>query len=545
MAGGRRADRSGNAITADYVVVGGGSAGAVVASRLSEDPDNRVVLLEAGGEAKALLVQIPVGFARLVGHEVFDWRYEQEPDQSIGGRRFVWSGGRMLGGGSSINGQVYIRGTREDFDHWARAGATGWGFDDVMPYFLRSEHWHGKPSQNHGQLGPLSVAPMRDFHPMCRTFLAGCAEVGLPTLEDYNGGEMEGAFLTQATQRDGWRCSTEKAYLRPARSRPNLQVIVHAEVERVLFEDGRAVGVVFTRDGVRQQIGATREVIVSAGAMGSPALLMRSGVGPAPDLRAAGIDVVRDAPQVGRNLQEHCAVSQNRRVSRPTLNSEVSPLHMLAHAARFMFGRKGPFGAPAVQAMALARTRPGLNEPDVQLNFLPLAYDIDPDSTSSASARMPKEPAVSIGATVSHPNSRGRVMLGPDRRPRIAHQIIGDPRDVDTLVGAMKLIERIFSTRAFADLVTGYRTPAHSPPNDEAWADFIRAKAMIAYHPVGTCRMGSDAEAVVDPRLRVNGLAGLRVADASVMPRLTSTNTNGPAIMIGEKAAELIRAKTP
>jgi choline dehydrogenase len=414
-----------------------------------------------------------------------------------------------------------------------------------MPYFLRSEHWWGEPSQVHGEHGPLSVAPMRDFHPMCRVFLNGCAEVGLPTLGEYNGGDMEGAFLTQATQRNGWRCSTEKAFLRPVRSRPNLRVVTYAEADRVLFEGRRATGVAFTRAGVRQQVNAKRELIVSAGSMGSPALLMRSGVGPGADLRAAGIPVIKDLPQVGGNLQEHCAAGQSRLVNRPTLNSQVGPLDMASHAVRFMFGRKGPFGAPAVQAMAMARTRDDLNEPDVQLNFLPLIYDIAPDSTSSASVRMSREPAVTISATVAHPHSRGRVVLGPDKRARIAHQLIGDPRDVGTLVGAMKLIERVFDTKAFADCVTAHRTPPSSPASDEAWAEFVRSKAVIVYHPVGTCRMGSDPEAVVDPQLRVNGVGALRVADASIMPRVTSTNTNAPTIMIGEKAAEMVRGAAP
>jgi choline dehydrogenase len=503
----------------DYVIVGGGSAGAVLANRLSEDPDNRVVLLEAGGEARSLLVAIPVGFARLVGHEQFDWQYEQEPDPSIGGRRFLWSAGKLLGGSSSINGEVFIRGMRQDFDAWAAAGATGWGYEEVLPFFVRAEAWHGKTVRNRGVQGPLSVSPLRDYHPLCRVFLASCAELGLPILEDHNGGEMEGAFLTQTNQRNGLRCSTEKAYLRPIRSRSNLRIITHAEAERVVFESGRAVGVMYRApDGSRHRIDVDREVIVSAGAIGSPALLLRSGLGPGAELNAMDIPV---------NI--------------PTLNSQIRPLDMLGHAVKFMIARKGPFTVTPVQAMALTRTREGSGVPDIQLHFLPLAYDINPDTIVSASARMPTEPAVTISASLAHPKSRGRVSLDAQRRPRISHQLLGDPRDLESLVAAMKLIGRLFNTAAFSQAGSSHRVPSSPPADDREWADFVRAKLMIGYHSAGTCRMGSDAAAVVDPRLRVRGVDSLRVVDASVMPEVTSTNTNATTIMIGEKAAVMIR----
>lgn len=529
--------------TADYVIVGAGSAGAVLANRLSEDPATSVILIEAGGEARSWLVELPVGFAKMVANNKYDWCYEQQPDPSINGRHFIWSGGRMLGGSSSINGQVYIRGTRRDFDRWAELGAAGWDYDGVLPYFMRSEDWRGPPGQGRGSHGPLTVSPQRDPHPLCRVFLAGCDEFGLPTLADYNaGGAMEGAFLTVGSQRDGWRCSTEKGYLRPARARPNLTILTQAEVERVRIADGRAVGVTLSRDGVRQDVDARRDLILSAGAMGTPALLMRSGIGPGAYLQSRGIAVVHDSAGVGQNLQEHPAVLQHKFCSRTTLNSQTGPVHMALHMARLLLGKKGPLVAPAVQAMGLTRTDPALDEPDIQLHFLPFAYDLEAETVSSAAAAFPKAPAITIAVSLCHPRSRGRVELEADGRPRIVHELLGDGRDLDKLVAAVKLANRLFQTPSLAGIVTGDRTPRTLPTTDEGWADYVRSKAMPSYHPVGTCRMGADAGAVVDPQLRVRGLAGLRIADASIMPSLPSGNTNAASIMIGEKAADLIAA---
>lgn len=525
----------------DYIVVGGGSAGCVLAARLSEDPEVRVALVEAGGESTGFLVQMPVGFAKMLVDDRYDWKYWQLPDPSIGGRRFIWSGGRMLGGGSAINGQVYIRGTRADFDAWERLGATGWNFESLFPYFLRSESWSGSPSQNHGSQGPMSVSPMRDPHPLCERFLDACEQMGLARLDDYNGGHMEGAYLTQASQRDGWRCSTEKAYLRDARKRANLSTVTHAHVERILIEDGEAVGIRYRQGGEVRTLRARREVIVAAGTMGSPALLMRSGIGDGAHLRSRGIAVRHDLPEVGRNLQEHPGITQNKFVSVPTLNSEVGPFDILRHLAKFFWNKSGPMGAPAVQAMGLARTRDGLDEPDIQLHFMPLAYNVEPETVSSAEAVMPKEPCISINVSLTRPRSRGRIELGDSLEPVINHQLLGDPADVATLIGAMKLVDRLFRTPALRAITLADRSPSPVPADDAGWEAYVRAKAMITYHPVGSCRMGSDAASVVDPHCRVRGIGRLRIADASIMPQITSGNTNAATIMIGEKAAELIR----
>jgi choline dehydrogenase len=526
---------------ADYVIVGAGSAGAVLANRLSEDPMTKVVLLEAGGEASSFLVQLPVGFLRMLQREKYDWSYPQDPDPTINGRSWVWSAGRMLGGGSSLNAQVYIRGTRNDFDRWAQMGATGWGFQDVFPYFLRSEHWHGQPSQAHGLNGPLSVSPMRDPHPLCATFLRGCSEIGLPVLEEYNDGAAFGAFMTQASQRDGWRCSTEKGYLRPIRKRPNLQVITEAEVESVRLLDGRAVGVTVVRDGRRELVGARREVLSCAGAMGSPALLMRSGIGPADALRAQGVDLIQDLPGVGGNLQEHSACSITRLVNAPTLNSETRPIDLARHFAKFFWNRTGPLSAPAVQAMAFAKTDASLAQPDVQLHFMPWVFATADDASLPIFMGLPRRSAISINVSLCQPKGRGRIVLDEARRPRVVHQALGNADDAATLVSGLRLVDRLFEKPALAAIVTGRRTPREPLQTTEEWMAYLRDNIGITWHAAGTCRMGSGPESVVNPELRVHGVEGLRVVDASVMPTTTSANTNAATIMIGEKAAELIR----
>lgn len=526
---------------ADIIIVGAGSAGCVLANRLTEDGKTRVILIEAGGKADSLIVQMPVGFAKMLLKEQYDWQYQQRPDVSINGRNFVWSAGKMLGGSSSINGQVWIRGTRRDFDNWVELGATGWGYDDVLPYFMRCESWQGAASQSRGSHGPITIDAMRDPHPLCAAFLAGCSEFGLDLPADYNAGSMEGAFLTQTNQRNGWRCSTEKAYLRPARGRRNLHIMTGAAVRDILVENGRAVGVRIVRDGVEQVLRAQREVIVSAGALGSPALLMRSGIGPAGHLRDKGIAVLHDLPAVGQNLQEHSGAAQNKYVNRPTINSELGPVAMALNLAKFFWNRTGHLSAPAVQAMALIRSREDLDEPDAQLHFMPLAYDIGHDSVSAASAVMPNRPCITVSATLTRQWSRGQVLLGEAGEPVADHQMLRDPRDCDALVSALKAVDRLFRTPSFAALITSDRTPDPVPDNDAEWADYARAKTNIAYHPVGTCRMGSDARSVVDTSCRVRGIAALRVVDASIMPRITSGNTNATTVMVAEKISEAIR----
>ncbi|MBK4998754.1 FAD-binding protein [Pseudomonas sp. S31] len=532
-------------LVADYVIVGGGSAGCVLANRLSSGGRFQVILLEAGGEADSFLVRMPAGMSRLIGNPRFDWQYPSAADASIGGRRFDWSGGRLLGGSSSINGQVYIRGSRSDYDHWAASGCSGWSFDECLPYFRRAEDFAGPLHPAHGQGGPLSVAPQRDPHPLSPVFVQACAAEGLATLDDYCGGDQHGAFLALATQREGQRCGTAQGYLAQARKRPNLRVLTQCIARRVLFNGQRAVGVEALSAGRLLRIEARSEVIVSAGTVGSPTLLMRSGVGPAAHLLEQGIAVVADLPGVGANLQEHAGVGINKRVNVPTYNSQMGALDVVRHLGNYLLRKRGPMVTPAVQAMACAKSRDGLAEPDLQLHFLPLSYDMAPDVRCSALAQMTREPTVMIQANVCHPFSRGQVRLrsaDPDVLPLLSHQLLGDPRDLGTLVAACRLMERLFAADPLRRFVHGDRTPSPRPADDAAWERFVRANAVVCYHPVGTCRMGSDAQAVLDPRLNVRGVQGLRVVDASVMPRLLSANTNAAAIMIGERGSDFVLA---
>ena len=519
----------------DYIVVGAGSSGCAVAARLAEDPAIRVLLLEAGGRDWRPEVHIPAGIVRLIGNPRADWAHLAEPDPSRSGKVDLWPAGKMLGGSSSINGMLFVRGAAADFDGWAAAGNPGWSYADVLPYFRRMETAEGQSGQLRGQLGPLHVQPLRTRHPTGAAFEAAAVAAGLAANPDYNGASQEGVSPPQVTQRRGLRWSAARAYL--AKRPPNLTVVTGAQVERVAIEQGRATGVIYRRGGRRRIVQCRGEVILSAGALATPKLLMLSGIGPAADLQALGIAPVLDAPGVGANLAEHPNANMSWDVRPRTYNVEVNSWRAPFHALNWLLFRRGPATSPYPHAVAFFRSSPEVPTPDIQLMFGPFAFDFSP-----AGVVPYLKPAVTVVAALNYPKTRGRLRLrsaDPADKPIIEHALLSEPEDVARLTRACRFVRTIFEQAALDADVIAERLPGPGVETDAEWDAYLRRTTFLGYHPVGTCAMGPDG--VVDEHLRVRGIANLRIADASVIPSPISGNTNAAAIMIGEKAADLVK----
>jgi choline dehydrogenase len=520
----------------DYVVVGAGSAGCVLAARLSEDPSVRVLLLEAGGKDRHPNVKIPAAFAKQFRTKL-DWDFNTDPEPNCDGRSLYMPRGKCLGGSSSMNAMLYVRGRPLDYDLWEAQGAAGWGWEDVRPYFLRAEDNERGASEHHSVGGPLHVADERSPRPLTARFLQAAETAGIPRIQDYNGPEQDGAALVQVTQRNGRRWSAADAYLRPAMGRSNLEVVTGAHALGVRLEGARATGVRYRERRGRERLAtAEREVILAAGAIGSPQLLMLSGIGPADELRDVGVDVRVDLPGVGRNLHDHPYVTCVWDLPQGgSLADAEKPKALL----EWLLRRTGPLTSTVAEAFAFVRSRPGLPAPDLQFHFAP-AYFVENGFADYDGH------AMTMGPVLISPRSRGAVTLrsaDPGEQPRIVTNSLAEPEDVAALVAGVRLAREIARAEPLGSCVGRELFPGEEVVSDADLEADVRRRVELLYHPVGTCRAGSGEEAVVDPELRVRGVEGLRVADASVMPVVPGGNTNAPTIMVAERAADLISGR--
>jgi choline dehydrogenase len=524
----------------DFVIVGAGSAGCVLANRLSADPATRVLVIEAGGKDTNPWIHIPAGFYRNIYHPGITWQFETEPVPGLDGRRISWPRGKVLGGSSSINGLIYIRGQRQDFDYWRQLGNIGWSYDDVLPYFRRAEGQERGADDYHGADGPLSISDLRARHELHDAFTAGCQEAGFPANPDFNGAEQEGVGNYQLTVRKMRRCSAAVAYLKPAMKRPNLKVEIRAFAQRVLFDGRRAIGLEYQQNGAVHRVGARREVLLAGGSLLSPQLLQLSGIGPGALLRDHGIEVVHELPGVGENLQDHLGCRIIYKAKKPNTLNEISRswVWQARTGLEYIFGRRGALMMGAAPIGLFARTREGLASPDCQYQFLAGSFD-------KPGEPMHPFPGCSLVAIPCRPESRGWLRIkSPDPAvpPAMQPNYLAARADQETMIAALKISRRIFQTPTMQRYVVEEFWPGAQADTDEGLLDHAKKTGSTTFHQTSTCMMGTQGNAVVDTELRVHGLLGLRVVDASVMPAVISGNTNAAIIMIAEKASDLIRA---
>jgi choline dehydrogenase len=522
----------------DFIIVGAGSAGCVLANRLSADPNTRILLLEAGGPDDSPFIHTPAMMGMLLDSK-FDWRFRTVPQVHCNLRRFPWPRGRTLGGSSSINYMIYIRGHRSDYDQWRDLGNIGWGYDDVLPYFKRAENNERLNNEFHGRGGPLNVADHIFRHPLSEMFVASATAAGISRNEDFNGAEQEGCGFYQLTQKNGARCSAAAAYLRPALGRKNLTVTTGALTTRIHFANKRATGVRYLHRGKTEQAEATREVILSGGTVNSPQLLLLSGVGPVDELRSVGTDVVLDLPGVGKNLQDHLGGYMRWTITQPISIYGATLEEQAALQQHYAEHRAGFLTSNIAEAGAFLRSSPSEPAPDIQSFFLPYLI---PDAPVEAS--QPYGHGISIAFYINRPASRGQISLAspdPLDQPIIDPNYLCDPADAKAFVAGFRLMRKQFAAPPLSQLIAHEISPGADAESEEALLAYLRDRGSATiFHPVGTCKMGNDKLAVVDSHLKVCGLDGLRVVDASIMPTLIGGNTNAPTIMIAEKAADLI-----
>ncbi len=525
-------------IETDIVIVGAGSAGCTLAGRLSEDGRTSVTLLEAGGKDWNPWIHIPIGYGKTIVDPNLNWRYETEKGAEIGNRPMYWPRGKVLGGSSSINGLLYIRGQARDYDHWRQLGNEGWSYDDVLPYFRKAESQENGADEFHGDGGPLRVSNLRERNPLCQAFIESAVDAGIPRNDDFNGVSQEGVGFYQITTRNARRCSAAVAYLKPAMKRPNLRVITRAHSERILFNGKRAIGVVFDRGGRKVAVRARREVIVSSGSINSPKLLLLSGVGPAGQLSGLGIPVVHALPGVGENLQDHYGALVTYKSKLPLTVNDImrSPLRQVQAGLQYLLFRQGPLTISAAQVGAFVKSDPRLETPDIQFLFQTFSHD-------EYDAGLHKFSGFANAVCPVRPESRGTLRLrsaDPRDVPSMQPNYLSAENDRRVLVDAIKLTRKVAEKAAIAAHIVAEYAPGPQVASDDEILDYARETGLSIAHQVGTCKMGKDAMAVVDPSLKVHGLEALRVVDASIMPTLISGNTNAPTIMIAEKAAEMI-----